>query len=187
MTQAEPAITQFMGRFEAALRHYGLPEWPEIASDLKSHIAEAESHGKPLADVMAALGSPDTLARAYAVELLMAPPPQDARAIAVMRFLRIAGVVIAGSFISLVVAITLGGFGLSFLLAGAILIIDGGLEAAGVHLPFVSTGGLPPLAVMALGPVALALGWGMSWLLWIYIRLAARALRRTLPGGPASK
>jgi uncharacterized membrane protein len=171
-----------MSRFEAALRHYGVPEWPEIASDLKSHIAEAESYGKPPGDVLAALGPPDTLARAYAVELLMAPP-QDARAIAVMRFLKIAGVVIAGSFVSLVVTIMLGGFGLSFLLAGVILIIGGGLEAAGVHLSFVSTGGLPALAVMGLGPVALALGWAMSWLLWLYVRLAARALRRTLPGG----
>ena len=183
MTQVEPTIAHFMSRFEAALRHYGLPEWPEIANELKSHIAEAESCGKPLTDVLAALGSPDTLARAYAVELLMAPP-HDARAIAVMRFLKIASVVIAGSFISLVVAITLGGFGVSFLLAGVILIIGGGLEAAGVHLQFLSTGGLPPLAVIALGPVALALGWGMSWLLWLYIRLAARAWRRTLPGGP---
>lgn len=183
MTQGELAIAQYMSRFEEALRRYGVPAWAEIAGDLKSHIAEAEGYGKPIADVMTALGSPDALARAYAVELLMAPP-RDARATAAARFIRISGVVIAGSFISLVVAITLGGFGLSFLLAGVILIIGGGLQAAGVYLPFVQTGGLPPLAVIALGPVALAVGWGMCCLLRLYIRMAARALRRTLPGDP---
>ena len=186
MTQADPAIAQYMSRFEAALRRYGLPEWAEISSDLRSHIDEAESFGKPVADVIAALGPPDALARAYAVELLMAPP-KNARATAVVRVLKIAGVVIAGSFISLIVAITLGGFGLSFLLAGVILFIGGGLKAAGVYLPFVSTGELPPLAVMALGPVALAVGWGICWLLWLYIRIAARALRGTLPGDASTK
>jgi uncharacterized membrane protein len=182
VSQDNPVVVQYMSRFEAALRRYRLPEWQGIAADLRSHIAEAESYGKPLASVLEAIGPADALARAYAVELLM-HTPKDTRAQSITRYLKIAGLVIAGSFLSLLVVTFLGSIGLSFVLSGIVLLLVGGLEAAGVHLAHVSMGGLPPIAVIAMAPVALAIGWGASWLLWIYVRAAARALGRMLPRG----
>ncbi|MES1157183.1 MAG: hypothetical protein ABUL73_05330 [Alphaproteobacteria bacterium] len=181
MSQEDPMVAQYVTRLQNALRRYSVPESAEIVADVRSHIAEALNYGQPLGAVMTTLGPADTLARAYAVELLM-HEPKDARIEALLRFLKIMGFVIAGSFLSMIVAVTLGGFGLSFLLAGMILIVAGGLEALGVHLAHVHTGGLPPLVTIALGPVALAVGWGFCWLLWLYVRMAARALRKALPG-----
>ena len=183
MSQEDPMIAQYMTRFQCALRRYSVPESAEIAADVRSHIAEALNYGKPLGAVVATLGPADTLARAYAVELLM-HEPRDARLRFVGRVLKILGLVIAGSFLSLIMVVTLGGLGLCFLLAGMILIVGGGLEALGVHLAHVQTGGLPPFVTMALGPVAFAIGWGFCWLLWRYVRTAARTLRKALPAKP---
>jgi uncharacterized membrane protein len=185
MSREHPLIAQYMSRFESALRRYGLPDWQGIAADLRSHIAEAESYGKPLASVLEAIGPADPLARAYAVELLLEHPPQNARAKSIGRFIKIAGLVLAGSFISFVVVTVLASFGLSFLLSGVVLLAVGALEAAGVPLAHVSTGGLAPIAIIAMGPIMLALGWGACWLLWRYVRAAAQALRKVLPRGGA--
>ncbi|HVY83596.1 MAG TPA: hypothetical protein VG943_00560 [Caulobacterales bacterium] len=184
--QEDPMVTHYMARFESALRRYGVPEAQEIALDVRSHIAEALGYGRPLDSVMSTLGQPDALARAYAVELLM-HPPKDARVDAVMRFLRILALVIAGSFVSLIVATVLGAFGLSFLLAAIILLMGGVLEAFGVQLAHVHTGGLPPWAVIALSPVAGVVAWFFFWLLWLYVRAAARAVRRALPSSGIAK
>ncbi|MES1158855.1 MAG: hypothetical protein ABUL42_03070 [Terricaulis silvestris] len=178
--QENPVVTQYMARFEAALGRFRLPEAREIAMDVRSHIAEAQGYGKSLDEVLATLGPADALARAYAVELLM-DAPKNARGDKVMRFFQLLAIVIAGSFLSLIVATIFGGFGISFALAGMILIVGGGLEALGVHLAHVQTGGLPPLATMALGPVAFAIAWGCFWLLGLYVKAAARAVRRMLP------
>ena len=180
MSDQNLAIDHYLRRFEAALRHHRVPQPQEIASDVRSHIDEALGYGKPLDSVFAALGSADALARAYAVELLI-PAPGGSRARAIGRMAQIAGLLAAGSFLSLIVIVTLGGFALSFLLAGVILVIGGGLEAVGVHLAHVEIHPLHPLLAVALGPVVFAAGWGMLWVLGAYMRLAIRALRRALP------
>ncbi len=68
-----PLIERYMQNFEGALRRYDLSEEKEIATDLRSHIDEALAYGKPLDDVLQALGPADVLARAYAVELKLIP------------------------------------------------------------------------------------------------------------------
>src|SRR5688572_29011515 len=73
MSDQNPVIERYMASFEAALQRHDLPEWKEIGADLRSHIAEAQGYGKPLDEVLAALGPADTLARAYAVELKINP------------------------------------------------------------------------------------------------------------------
>ena len=183
MSQEDAKIARYMAGFEAMLRKHRVPEAGEITTDVRGHIAEALSYGKPLDEIMTTLGPADALARAYAVELLM-HAPKDSRGATALRVLAIIGLVIAGSLLSLVLVVALGGFGLSFLLAGMILIVCGGLEALGIHLAHVQTGGLAPWAVIALGPVALAIGWGFCWLLWLYVRAAAGAIRKALPARP---
>lgn len=176
-----PAIARYMSRFEGTLKNYDLKEWSEIAIDLRSHINEAIGYGKPVDAVLEGLGPADTLARAYAVELLM-QPPGDPRAKAATRFLKVAGLLIAGSFVTLIVATTLGSIGVSFILSGIVLIVIGGFEAAGVHLPHVRMGPLHPWGVIAIGPLMLVFGWGACWTLWAYLRFLARAVRKALPG-----
>lgn len=180
MSTENPLIERYMARFEAALRQHKLPEWADIASDLRSHIAEARSYGKTVGAVLEALGPAEALARAYAIELLM-HPPRDARGKAIARLFKIVSILIGGGFVSLIVATTLGSIGVSFVASGFIFFVVGGLEATGVHLPHVQMAGLPPLGVMAIGPVMFAIGCAACWGLWLYARFIARALRRALP------
>lgn len=180
MTSAHPQIERYMSRFDAALRRHGLREWAEISSDLRSHIDEAIGYGKPVEAVLRALGPAESLARAYAVELLMEHPAGPRRG-ALGRYLGLAGLLAAGSVVTLLVVMTLGSIGVGLLGSGVVLVVIGALEAVGVHLPGVRLAGLPPLAVLAMGPVVFALGWGAAWALWRYLRFAAGALMRVLP------
>jgi hypothetical protein len=171
---------RYLSAFESALRRYGVPDWRDISDELRTQIAEGEASGRTFPLQSVGLGAPDALARAYAVELLM-HPPRDVRMATAARFLKLAGLVAGGGFLSLVAIVTLGGLALSMAMAGTILIGGGALEAAGIHPSWLSTGNLAPWAVIALGPVALAIAWAMFWCLRAYLRAAGSALRRALP------
>src|SRR5262245_57632785 len=119
-----------MAHFTAALDRHNVPERQEIAADVRSHIDEALAYDQPLDDVLKALGPADALARAYAVELLMHPPP-DRRVRAVGRFFSLVGLLAAGSIVTLIVVGTLGSIGVGFIGSGLAAIVIGAFEAAG--------------------------------------------------------
>ncbi len=184
MSTEQSKIDAYMSRFEAALRRYALKEQSDIANDLRSHIREAIEYGKPVDEVLHALDAPEALARAYAVELLVDAPPNQ-RPSGALRALKLVGLLAAGGIVTYVVVVGLGAISLSFLASGVILVVIGGLEAVGVHLPHVETNNLPPLLFVALGPVFFALGWGAGGLLMRYIRFLTRTIRAALPRKPA--
>ena len=181
MTPSHPVVERYIERFAASLATFDCAEAPEIVRDLRGHIGEAVELGKPLDDVLAAIGPADTLARAYAVELELNPRGARARQ-GFGRALKVTGIVAAASIVSLIVVSALGSIGLSFVFAGVVAIVVGALEAAGVHLPFVQTGGLSPWVFVATGPVMLALGAAALAGLSAYVRALTRTLRATLPG-----
>jgi uncharacterized membrane protein len=180
MTANDPTATRYLSQFRVCLERYRVPSPDEIVIDLGNHISEATGAGKPVAVVIAALGSPDKLARAYAIELLL-NPPKESRTTAVMRVLRITGLLVAGGFFSLFIVFTLGLIGLALLATGPALIVGGVLQSLGDHPWWINTGNLSPLAVISLGPLALAVGAGICWILWRYIRMTARTMRKILP------
>ncbi len=171
-------VSDYLAAFEREARGFGLSEAQDIASDVQSHINAAVEYGKPLEEVLASLGTPKTLARAYAVELLMGRPKETSN---LGRFAQLLALVAFGGILTLIVVTSLGSIGLSFVLSGILLFVVGLLEAAGVHLPHVQTGGMSPWLVAALGPVMFAVGWGALLLLWSYVRFAGRQLVRALP------
>jgi uncharacterized membrane protein len=171
-------VSTYLAAFEAEARGFGLSEARDIAGDVQSHINEAVEYGKPLDAVLASLGTPKALARAYAVELLMGKPKTESN---LGRFAQLAALVAFGGMLTLIVVILLGSIGLTFTLSGALVLVLGLLEAAGVHLPHVQMADLPPLLVAALGPVMFAIGWGALLLLRSYVRFAGRQLVRALP------
>ena len=174
-----PAIRAYMARLEPALRRLGVADAHDIARDVRSHIDEAVGYGKSVDAVIDALGPPETLARAYAAELLI--DGTRTRGGGVGRFLQLAGLIGAGGILTFVVVVTLGSLGLSFGLSGVLLLAIGTIEAAGIHLPHVEMAGLPPLLVAALGPVFLALAWAAFAGLGRYTRFIAGVWRATLP------
>ena len=180
MTQSDQTATRYLTQFQSALQRYRVPQAGEIVVDLENHISEALGSGKSLNEVIKALGPYDQLARGYALELLV-NPPKDSQATAAVRFLRILGFVIAGSVLSLCIVFTLGLLGISLLAAGPALVVGGILQSMGEHPWWINTGNLPPLVVISIGPISSAAGWGICWVLWRYIRMTARTVRKVLP------
>jgi uncharacterized membrane protein len=180
MSEANPVIERYMSRFEESLQNYGLREWKEIGADLRSHIAEALEYGKPLDEVVQALGPADVLARAYAVELKM-NQPADTRGKAIGRFLSVIGILAASGAISFIVVTALGSITVALVGSGLGLIVIGAIEAIGVHLPGVQLAGIHPLIVVALGPIVMLVGLVAGWGLWLYLRALINVLRRALP------
>lgn len=175
----EQTVDAYVAAFETEARNFGLTEARDIAVDVRSHINEAVAYGKPLTAVLDALGSPKTLARAYAVELLMQEPKRRGPDIAKLVGLVLLGTV--GGIVTLAVVPTLASLWFGFGLSGIAMIVIGALEAAGIHYPNVELAGLSPWMVIALGPVFLALAWAAGWLLSRYVRFAGRQITRTLP------
>ncbi|QGZ96730.1 DUF1700 domain-containing protein [Terricaulis silvestris] len=171
-------VSDYLAAFERESRGFGLNEASDIANDVRSHINEAVEYGKPLEEVLTSLGTPKALARAYAVELLMGKPKETSN---IARFVQLLALVAFGGLLTLIVVTFLGSIGLSFVLSGILLFVLGLLEAGGVHLPHVQTGGMSPWLVAALGPVMFAIGWGALVLLRSYVRFAGRQLVRALP------
>jgi hypothetical protein len=134
--------------------------------------------------VLRSLGPAETLARAYVVELLMNPRTQRLKA--AVRFLKLAGIVVAGGFATLFVVTMLGSIGITFTASGLVVFGLGLLETSGIHLPGVQLSGIPPAWVIAMGPPLTAIGLVAMVLLRTYIRFVARTMRKTLPRGIAT-
>jgi hypothetical protein len=178
MSEPNPVIERYMTSFEAALQRHDLPEWREIGADLRSHIAEAQGYGKPLDQVMEALGPAETLARAYAVELKINP---DRRRSVVGGYLSVIGILAASGAVSFIAVTALGSIAIGLFGSGLGVLVIGLMEALGVHLPGVQLAGLNPLLVAALGPVLMLVGLLAGWALWLYVRALIGMLQRTLP------
>lgn len=180
MSTQHPEADTYLKRLDAALKKFKLAERAEIVADVRSHIADALSFGKPLPDVLRAFGKPEALARAYAMELAL--HPSGGGGMNVWRFFRVAMIVAASGFMSLIVALFLGTIAIGFFLSGVCCVILGALGAAGVDMgPHVNFGGMPPIAAVLFGVVLMAIGWGSGWLLWLYARFIARAVSRAMP------
>jgi hypothetical protein len=180
MNQQNPLIERYITSFAAALQRHDLLEWKEIAGDVRSHISEALQYGKPLEDVLKALGPADALARAYAVELQM--NPRSGASSVVGRFLAVFGILAASGLVTFIVLGVLGSIAVAFIGSGVAVVIIGAIEAMGVHLPHVQLAGMHPLAVaFGIGPVVILIGVLAAWALWLYMRALVNMLRKTLP------
>lgn len=180
MSPTDQATTLYLTQFQKALLRHRVPNAEEISTDLRNHVLEATDSGKPITDVIAALGSPDQLARAYAMELLLSPP-ENTRMAGGIRILKVLSLVVAGGFLSLCVVATLGFLGLSLVVAGPAMVVGGILRWMGAHPSWVTPGPLSPVEVMLLGIVVFAIGCSACWLLWGYVRVTARTIRKLLP------
>lgn len=180
MSEQNPVIGRYMASFESSLAQYDLPEWREIAFDLRNHIAEALEYGKPLDEVLQGLGAADVLARAYAVELKINPRP-DNRGRAIGRVLSVLGILSASGVVSFIVVSGLGTIAVGLFGSGFGMLIIGAVEAMGIHLPGVQLAGIHPLFIVALGPVIMLVGLVAGCGIWLYVRALINMLRKALP------
>jgi len=173
-------IAAYLTAFESEARRVKLAEWSDISKDVRGHINEAVEYGRPLEDVLKAMGRPEALARAYALELML-QRPKSSRGHWGVQALRLAGLAAVGGVVTLVVVMALGSIGAVLVFSGMVFLATGLLEAAGVHFAFVSMGGLSPWVFVAASPPMFAIGVGALWLLAKYLRYAAGQLVRSIP------
>ena len=117
MSTPNPVVVRYLDQLAQGLADCGLPpeDREEIAREIESHLADAAAAGTPLAEGIRRLGSPQELARAYAVELLLRPAPRPRPT------LRRAAAKLT----------TLLTSALSFAIAGALLVLGGAMALAG--------------------------------------------------------
>ena len=176
--QENPITTRYLENLEAGLCELTPADREEVLRDIRSHISEAVTSGRPLDQVLASLGSSEGLARAYSIELLMSRP--SAFATRRNRMLRLAGLVIFGSIPTLVAVIVLGVVGIVFVFTGLLLFIAGQWALSGA-LPWWLTMDADPRLAMLVGPALSILGAAFLAALWAYMRMAAGVVRRVLP------
>ena len=178
MIQENPIISQYMASLEAGLAGLNETDRAEVVRDIRSHIAEAVAAGQPLERVLGSLGSAESLARAYTMELLIKKP--SAFKAPGNRALRIAGLVLVGGIPTIVAFAVLGVVGVTFSLTGVVLLLAG-KAALTEALPWWITMDADPRLAVMLGPVMSAVGLALLGGLWLYVRMATSVVRRVLP------
>ena len=92
MTEAHPLVERYLAKLAEGLGALTPPDRAEIVQEIRHHVDDAVAAGRPLDAVLESLGSAETLARAYAVESLLHPRPNE-RPNRIGRFFKIAGLV----------------------------------------------------------------------------------------------
>lgn len=184
MTQEHPLVERYLQRLQDGLKAMAPADREEVVRDIRSHIAEAAAAGTPLESVLTTLGPADALARAYSVELLLNPAPGQPAISGVQRFLSLAGLLVLTSIPTLVIVVTLGSIGVSFIAAGAAVFFAGVADLFGMVPSFMTDDPVQvhPAFAIAAGPVLFVLGAAALAGLWKYLKWLAQTLSRALPG-----
>jgi len=189
MTQSRTDIMaqQYLDKFTRSLQ--GLPEQDrsDAVREIASHIAESQAAGQPVAVVLARLGDPRVLARAYLADYYGRQQPGSH-----WRFWghRLAGFgfILGSGLTSIFVAPVLGVLALVLGLAAPVLVVLGVLRFLGAS--WISIRLLPDTEVpqvwsvpvtLAFALICVALAWGAAKLLRLYVRVILAGYRRVLP------
>jgi uncharacterized membrane protein len=177
-----PLVQRYLSRLEEGLTLMQPGDREEVVRDIRSHIAEATAAGTPLDSVLTALGPAEVLARAYAVELVLNPAPGRPPMSQFQRFFALAGILAMTSIPTLVIVVTLGAVGVSFVASGFAVFAVGIVDAAGISLPFVAgpVSDVHPALAIAIGPILFLAGAASLWGLWKYLRWLARTVSKSL-------
>lgn len=169
----------YLSKFGAALRRMKVAGAEEIVADVRGHIAESVASERSLEQTLTALGAPDALARAYAVELAMSQYPTDRQSISSIAKLTL--LLIGASTVTLIVVPTLLLFAFTFLVTGFFSFIFAIIELLIVDLPFVQNDNISPIEALGVSAPVFAAGCLFAWLLWRYLKYVAATLRKALP------
>jgi uncharacterized membrane protein len=183
MTQEHPLVERYLSRLQDGLSLMPPADRDEVVRDIRSHIAEATAAGTPLESVLTTLGPAEALARAYAVELLLNPAPGRPPMSGFQRFFGLAGILALTSIPTLVIVVTLGAVGVSFIISGFAVLAAGFIDLLGISLPFIGdpVSDVHPAFAVAIGPVLVVLGAAALAGLWKYLRWLAQTVSKALP------
>ncbi|MEO8361465.1 MAG: hypothetical protein ABI672_15640 [Vicinamibacteria bacterium] len=177
MTPDNPVVTRYLRNLDAGLSGLNETDRAEAVRDIEHHITDALAAGEPLDRVLTALGSSESLARAYSLELLLKKPA--AFTVRHNRTLRLIGLVLVGGLPTLIAGI-LGLVGVILSATGVILFFAA-RAALSDTLPAFLTMDADPHLVMIVGPMLSVVGLLALGGLWLYFHLATKVAMRVLP------
>jgi len=173
MEPRHPAIARYLDALRAGVRELPASDQDEIVREIETHLGDARAAGRSVDDVLRALGPAGTLARAYAVELLLNPRAGRPGPKQLFLLLGVLAATGATSFIVVPLLLTLG---IVFLLVG--LVVWG----AGVVAPFAPPHWvieMDPILAVLVGPAFAVLGLLCLGTLFLYARFLVGWIRRT--------
>ena len=176
MTGTNPAASRYVERLDRELSALPAAERAEIRREIEDHIADALAAGRPLGEVLTALGPADALARGYAVELALNKP--STRLGAIDKALTVIGLVAVASLPSFIVSVVLASVGGALIAAG--LGVTGGGIVALIRPDLVPDLRVAPWVCLVSGPGLCAAGIGLLYALLLYVRFLIDLTRRTV-------
>jgi len=180
MTMDHPLVNRYLSDLNGALTQLAPTERAEVVTEIRQHIEDATAAGRPIDEILQALGSVDALARAYQLELLVTPRANAPAQPRSDRWLKILGLLALGSLPTFIIVIVLGTIGLSFTLTGIALVAAGIADSAGA-LPIWVRNDLEPWLAIVAGVALTILGLLSSWGTIAYLRFVVRLVRRVVP------
>ena len=189
MTQSRTDIMaqQYLDKFTRSLQ--GLPEQDrsDAVREIASHIAESQAAGQPVAVVLARLGDPRVLARAYLADYYGRQQPGNRWQMWGYRLARF-GFILGSGVTSLLLVPVLSLLTLTFGLAAPVVVVLGVLRFLGAS--WISIRLLPDMELpqvwsvpvtLAFALICVALAWGAAKLLRLYMTAILAGYRRVLP------
>ena len=166
----------YLAKFSKELRRLNVQDASGIAGDVRGHIGEAIADGRSLVETLSALGPPSALARAYAIELVVADAAKTRWSLSSL--IRFAMLLLGASIVSLTLVPLLLVLAFTFLLTGAVSFVFAVVELFIVDLPFIQNEHFSPLEALGASIPIFAAGCLFAWLLWRYLRYIAASVRR---------
>jgi uncharacterized membrane protein len=189
MTQsrADPMMQQYLDQLTRFL--HALPEQDrsDAVREIASHMAESHAAGQPMAVVLARLGEPRVLARAYLADYYAQQPPGSRWQVWGHRLAAL-GFILGSGLTSLFVVPVLSLLALVLGLTSPVVVVLGVLRFLGAS--WISIRLLPDTEVpqiwsvpvtLAFALICVALAWGAVKLLRWYMSAILAGYRRVLP------
>jgi uncharacterized membrane protein len=176
VSEIHPVIARYLDRLKAELRAATDADRADIVGEIRDHCADAMASGRSADEVLTALGPPEALVRAYAVEHALQSPAT--RLGWIDRALTVVGLLAVASLPSFIVSVVLLAVGLACAGAGVGVFVGGIAELA-------RPGTLPDLTVspwlcLVIGPLLAAVGVAALAALYLYLRFLMRLTLQTL-------
>jgi uncharacterized membrane protein len=176
VSDTHPVIARYLERLKAELAATTPADRAEIVDEIRDHCADAIASGRSADEVLTALGSPEALARAYAVDRALQAPAT--RLGWIDRALTVIGLLAVASLPSFIVCVVLLAVGIACAAAGV------GVFGAGIA-ELARPGTVPDLTVspwlcLVIGPPLAAVGVTALVTLYLYLRFLTRLTLQTL-------
>ena len=186
-SRADPMAQQYLDQLTRFL--HALPEQDrsDAVREIASHIAESHAAGQPMAVVLARLGDPRVLARAYLADYYAQPAPGSRWKVWGHRLAGF-GFILGSGLTSLFVVPVLSLLALVLGLAAPAIVILGVLRFLGaswISIRLLPDTELPQVwsvpVTLAFALICIALAWGAANLLRLYVRAILAGYHRVLP------